>query len=153
MRVIDKDTGEYFDLNSTDELEGDLRRWDEDQCIHSTTESRSTVASNGGIHFRKQCQTCGELVGQAISRALIPNGCPPIDETLVARCRAERRQNYEDIFKSTCESKKIKAPNGGLNITFIWPLLNGVRSRQRYGRGLGVYARAVARHPQHRFIT
>jgi hypothetical protein len=114
MRVIDKDTGEEFDLDSTDELSADLRRWDEAECTHPATKIRSTIVSNGGIHYRKQCQLCGELVEQAISKALVLDGCPPKDEILLANHRAERRQQREELIQKHVRKQKAHGSEWGI---------------------------------------
>src|SRR5229473_8164727 len=108
MRVIDKDSGEEFELDSTDELSEDLRRYHEAECAHPETQIRSTVVSGGAIHFREQCQRCGELLSQAIARRLVPPGCPPMDEILLNRRREERRQQYEEIIQKHVWKQKTQ---------------------------------------------
>jgi len=108
MRVTDHDTGEEFDLDWSDELRAALQRHSEAECVHEVSEIRSTVASNGSIHFRRQCQTCGDLVSQAISKAQVPPGCIPMDQALQSGYRAERRKQHDDIIQTYIRKQKAQ---------------------------------------------
>ena len=106
MRVVDKDTGEEFNLDSTEELSADLQEWHNAECTHGETQIRTRVVSNGGTHVWRQCQICGEFVGQAIGKSLAPATHPPADELLLARRRAGRRQQYDEIIQKHIRRQK-----------------------------------------------
>ena len=108
MRVTDRESGEEFELDWTDALSADLQRHSDAGCTHPKTEIRSTVVAGGALHFRYQCQLCGELVGHAIRKALVPPDCPPKDELLFVRYRAERRREYEEILQNHLRKQKAE---------------------------------------------
>jgi len=108
MRVTDAQTGDPFDLDYTDELRADLDRYYARECSHPSTELRSTRVSGGVIHFRNQCQSCGELVGQAVGKSVPAGNVPPKDEELVRRFQEARKKEYETIIQRHVEAQKVQ---------------------------------------------
>jgi hypothetical protein len=106
MRVTDRETGEEFHLDLTDELNADLSLHPRSECNHPSSEIRRTVVSGGAIHFRHQCTTCGELVGQAIGKTQVPDSCELVDEMLSQSYRAQRQRQYADIIQSHVQRQK-----------------------------------------------
>jgi hypothetical protein len=51
---------------------------------------------------------CGEIIGQAISKAQVPDGCLAMDEALLASRRAERRQKYEEVLQKHVRKQKAQ---------------------------------------------
>jgi hypothetical protein len=108
MKVTDRETGEEFDLVWSDEVMADLRRHAEGECTHAEVAVRQVAIAGGSIQFRKQCQTCGELIGQAIAKNAAPADCPPNDEALFARYGAQRRKEYYDILREHARKQKAR---------------------------------------------
>jgi 5-methylcytosine-specific restriction endonuclease McrA len=99
MDVIDQETREEFRLYFTEELSRQLAEYDDKKCSHQDAEIRWFRASNGAVHHKRQCLKCGELVGQAISKSLVPANCLSDDESLRERYGAQRRHEKEEILQ------------------------------------------------------
>jgi hypothetical protein len=108
MQVTDRETGGAFRLDVTDALNADLERHSQTECTHPDAEIRRTIVSGGAAHFRRQCQVCGEFVGQAISKTATPANCLPEDQALRERYRTERHQERDDIVQHHVKKQKIQ---------------------------------------------
>ena len=101
MRLRIPDTGEIVTLYPTDELIGDLRVFHEAVCDHAgPNELRIFTARNGAKHYRHQCQTCGQAVGQNVSKTRPDVGSlRPFDEALPKKYRASRNREESTIIR------------------------------------------------------
>jgi hypothetical protein len=99
IEVIDKESGKEFRLYWTDALRLELAQHDEEECTHTKAEIRWFRASNGAIHYKRQCQTCGELIGQAIGKINVPADCGPRDESLYEHYRENRQARRDEILQ------------------------------------------------------
>jgi 5-methylcytosine-specific restriction endonuclease McrA len=69
-------------------------------------EVRRVTIAGGATQFRQQCLTCGELIGQAISRASVPPNVPPNDDGLAERYRKHRQAEYKSIIQRHVRKQK-----------------------------------------------
>jgi 5-methylcytosine-specific restriction endonuclease McrA len=98
MRVIDQDTGQPFDLYSSDELREELRAYREQECRHPDMEIRRVTVVGGATQFRMQCQSCGTFQGQAIPHSSVSD-VSPHDAALPVRYRQKREDEYSTIIQ------------------------------------------------------
>jgi hypothetical protein len=96
-KYIDQDTGEAFPLYPTAEWLADRQRFEVEACKHPAKELRRVIYSNGSMHYREQCQRCGEYVGSSIPKAKAPANVPDADAGLRDRYQRERDVRRRDI--------------------------------------------------------
>lgn len=106
MKVTDQDSGESFDLYLSEELEHDIQEFHDHQCVHQDVQVRQVTIAGGSVQFRQQCLACGELIGQAISRAAIQSNVPQANSILAERYRKRRRMEYESILQRHVRKQK-----------------------------------------------
>lgn len=75
-------------------------------CEHSNFEIRSLTMSNGGIQYKKQCMTCGEVFSNPLKHSAIfhKESVKPIDEELKNR----RWQTMSDKAKEISSQRGIE---------------------------------------------
>jgi hypothetical protein len=99
MRVIDKDTGQEFQLSSTPEFSADLERYYAAECKHTEKFLCRAPFRSGELHFRMQCKACGSLVGNALAKSKCPPDAPFHDKVLERRYTEARHREKEDIYQ------------------------------------------------------
>ncbi len=97
--VVDRETGEEVRLDWTDELRAELAQHDNEECTHTEAQVRWFRASNGAIHYKKQCLECGELLGQAVRKVDAPANCSQKDENLFRSYHEIRRARRDEILQ------------------------------------------------------
>jgi hypothetical protein len=107
MEVVDRETGAEFRLDLTDALSADLERHQR-ECPHPDKQIRKTIVSGGAVHFRYQCQICGDLIGQAIGKGLVPEHCLSVDERLREGYRRRRERERDDIVQRYVQKQKAE---------------------------------------------
>lgn len=96
-KFIDQDSGEEFPLYPTPEWLADRQRFENDACKHPEKELRRATYSNGSVHYREQCQECGEYVGSSIPKAKVPAGVVDADLGLRERYKRGREARRREI--------------------------------------------------------
>lgn len=100
MKVVDRDTGKSFFLNSTPELAEDLDKCGQVlNCLHVKQEVRRYVDAGGASHMKRQCVACGISVGSSIAKAIAPKDVPDWDTCLRDRVEAKYCKDREDIIQ------------------------------------------------------
>lgn len=96
MKVFDPDTGREEDLRTTDELMRELEDTYE-QCNHPSSEIRRQRVAGDAIQYRRQCLTCGAMLGTAISKTAVPTNVPDVDEALKEGWTRQRQAKRDAV--------------------------------------------------------
>lgn len=101
MRVKDPDTGKKVTLYPTDAYRSDMDAFYERKCKHTgTVEIRLFTARNGAKHYRQQCLSCGDSVGQNIPKSRVPDvEVPAFDDELFSAYLEARDNEREEILR------------------------------------------------------
>jgi hypothetical protein len=97
MKKLDQDTGDFFSLCRTEAWQRDRQAFENSSCQHSKAELRKWTYSNGSAHYRLQCLTCGEAIGQSMSQNKITQPVAEADQTLKERYQDQRNKARLDI--------------------------------------------------------
>jgi hypothetical protein len=95
----DPDTGKLHAIFPSDELTNDLCSFRERECKHLDTQARWKKYVNGSLHLVRQCLACGEPIGQPLPKTQAPAGTSNFDEALYEKSRAERKREYDNIWR------------------------------------------------------
>jgi hypothetical protein len=97
MKVIDAETGEPFVLCYDEELQADLEGFRRRECQHQLTRHVRAIASNNSEHIRKQCTSCGALIGNPIKKGTV-SVLFPHDRDMHSQHQEQRKREYEAII-------------------------------------------------------
>ena len=101
MFVRDPDTGKLVTLYDSEPYLADLEAFRARECLHDgPKEVRLFSASNGAIHCRYQCLTCGEPVGQNLRKSNFESvSLDNFDLGLAERYKASRTAEADAITR------------------------------------------------------
>lgn len=110
MRAIDAETGQPFLLFATKELNDELRAFEARECNHSDLKLCIYKDAAGNTHFRRQCQSCGEMKGTAVARNAV--GDAQLTEhrpNLNAEYEGARQRERDAIVQKHIRIQKAKS--------------------------------------------
>ena len=101
MKIRHPDTGQMVTLYRTEEYKREIQAFYERVCNHNfSKELRIYSASNGAEHYRHQCLTCGEAVGQNVSKTSVQSeGLSLFDQVLAEQYKASRAKERDAIHR------------------------------------------------------
>lgn len=101
MKIRNPDTGEIVTLYPTEEYTDEIQAFFAAACRHEGgKELRIYTASNDAKHYRHQCLTCGEAVGQSFPKTSVDGtALHPFDEGLPKQYRTIRGKDKDAIVR------------------------------------------------------